>query len=115
VLHQSIRVLAFVFGLLMFIGGLAGIGAGGAEVPSVVFAIAIGAAVMIAAVLQRSGYRSEAAERSHVLPGPGGGEDGYVEPRFAPTDEVFVDPTSQLLMRVYEDRRTGERRYRAER
>jgi len=115
VLHQSIRVLAFAFGLLMFVGGLAEIGIGGAEVPPGVVAIAIGAAVMIAAVLQRSGYRSEAAERSHIEPGPGGGENGYVEPRFAPTDEVFVDPTSQLLMRVYEDRRTGERRYRAER
>jgi hypothetical protein len=115
VLHQSVRILAFVIGLLMFLGGLAGIGAGRAEVPSVFFAIAFGAGFMIVAVLQRSGYRSEAAEQSHILPGPGGGEDGYVEPRFAPTDEVFVDPTSQILMRVYEDRRTGERRYRAER
>ena len=114
-LHQTIRVIAFAFGLLMFLGGVAGIGAGGAEVPSVVFAIGIGAAVMVAAVLQRSGYRSEAAERSNVPPGPGGGEDGYPEPRFAPTGEVFVDPTSQILMRVYEDPRTGERRYRADR
>jgi hypothetical protein len=115
VLHQSIRIVAFAFGLLMFLGGVAGIGAGGAEVPSVLLAVAIGASVMIAALLQRSGYRSEAAERSHVPPGPGGGEDGYPEPRFVPTEEVFLDPTSQRLMRVYEDRRTGERRYRADR
>ena len=114
-LHQSIRILAFAFGLFMFVGGLAEIGIGGAEVPPGVVAIAIGAVVMIAAVLQRSGYRSEAAERSNIEPGPGGGEDGYLEPRFAPTDEVFVDPASRLLMRVYEDSRTGERRYRAER
>ena len=79
-----------------------------------VFAIAIASVIMVAAVLQRSGYRSEAAERSHAAPGPGGGEDGYMEPRFMPTNEVFVDPTSHLLMRAYEDPRTGERRYKAE-
>jgi hypothetical protein len=115
VLHQSVRILAFVFGLLMFVGGLVAISAGGPAALSGLWSVAIASVIIIAAVLQRSGYRSEAAERSHILPGPGGGEDGYVEPRFAPTDEVFVDPASQILMRVYEDRRTGERRYRAER
>jgi hypothetical protein len=113
-LNQLIRVAAFAFGALMFLGGLAEISLGGPDMVPGVWAVAIATAIMVAAVIQRSGYRSEAAERSHVLPGPGGGEDGYVEPRFAPTDEVFLDPTSQLLMRVYEDRRTGERRYRAE-
>jgi hypothetical protein len=31
-----------------------------------------------------------------------------------PTTELFVDPTSHRLMRVYVDSRTGERRYKAE-
>jgi hypothetical protein len=114
VLHQSIRVLAFGFGALLFLGGLVAISAGGPAAVSGLWSVALAAAIMVAAVLQRSGYRSEAAERSHAAPGPGGGEDGNVEPRFAPTNEVFVDPTSGLLMRVYEDPRTGERRYRAE-
>ena len=74
----------------------------------------IGAAVMIGAVLQRSRYRSEAAERSNADPGPGGGETGVLEPRFIPTTEIFVDPTSGRLMRVFVDPRTGDRRYRAE-
>jgi hypothetical protein len=37
-----------------------------------------------------------------------------MEPRFRPTDERFVDPTTGHRMRVYVDPRTGERRYLAE-
>ena len=98
----------------MFLGGLAAIGVGGPDAVSGVFVVAIASVIMVVAVLQRSGYRSEAAERGRAEPGPGGGEDGYMEPRFMPTNEVFVDPTSHLLMRAYEDPRTGERRYKAE-
>jgi hypothetical protein len=36
------------------------------------------------------------------------------EPRFRPTDEVFRDPSSGQLTRVYVDPRTGERRYISE-
>lgn len=113
-LHQSIRVLAFAFGVVLFLGGAVALGAGGPAAVSGLWSIGIAAAIMIAAVLQRSGYRSGAAERTHATPGPGGGEDGAMDPRFIPTIEVFVDATSNLLMRVYEDPRTGERRYRAE-
>lgn len=113
-LSPILRVLAFGFGVLAFIGGLAVIGAPGGDAGSGVFAILMGAALMVAAVLQRGRYRSDVAERSHSEPGPGGGESGYLEPRFHPTTEVFVDPTSGRLMRVYVDPYTGERRYRAE-
>ena len=113
-LNQFIRVAAFAVGALMFLGGLAEISLGGPEMISGVWIVALAAAIMVVAVLQRSGYRSEAAERSHATPGPGGGETGPMEPRFAPTNEVFVDPSSGLLMRVYEDSLRGERRYRAE-
>jgi hypothetical protein len=37
-----------------------------------------------------------------------------VEPRFRPTPEVFVDPTTATRMRVLVDPRTGERRYVAD-
>ena len=40
--------------------------------------------------------------------------DGALEPRFRPTAEVFVDPTTGHRMRVLVDPRTGERRYVAE-
>ena len=62
-----------------------------------------------------SRYRSDTAERSNAAPGPGGGEPpGRVEPRFRPTSEVFIDPTSDHRMRVLVDPATGERRYVAE-
>ena len=40
--------------------------------------------------------------------------DEKLEPRFTPTTERFVDPTTGLAMRVYVDAASGERRYRAE-
>jgi hypothetical protein len=111
-LHSWIRGLAFVFGGLLILGGFvaASAGAVGAGVEAIVF----GAVMMVAAVLQRPRYRSNAAELNHEEAGPGGGESGYLEPRFLPTTEVFQDPTSRRLMRVFVDPRTGERRYRAE-
>ena len=67
-------------------------------------------------MIERNRYRSEAADRSFETTGPGGGEPsaGTLEPRFRPTDERFVDPTTRRRMRVYLDNRTGERRYVAE-
>ena len=38
----------------------------------------------------------------------GGGESSAMEPRFQPTDEVFIDPSTRVPMRVYADPRTGE-------
>ena len=113
-LHQTIRILAFGFGVLLFMGGLVALSAGGPATISGLWTVGLASAIMVAAVIQRSGYRSEAAERSNEAPGPGGGESGHMDPRFAPTTEVFIDPTSHLLMRAYEDPRTKERRYRAE-
>jgi len=113
-LQTSIRFLGFGLGLLRFLGGVATLGIGGPDGLAGAWVVLLGSALMIAAVLQRSRYRSDAAERSHADSGPGGGETDWLEPRFAPTTELFVDPTSHCLMRVYVDSRTGERRYRAE-
>ena len=107
-----IRWLAFGAGALLILGGFvaatAGVAGAGIE------AILIGTVAMIAAILQRPRYRSGAAELSHEDAGPGGGEEGLIEPRFLATNELFVDPTTRRLMRVFVDPRTGERRYRAE-
>ena len=78
-LNQLIRVAAFAVGALMFLGGLAEISLGGPVTLTGVWVVAIAAAIMVAAVLQRSGYRSEAAERGHATPGPGGGETGPMD------------------------------------
>jgi hypothetical protein len=113
-LNPTIQILAFVVGGLSFLGGLAELSVSGGDAGSGVVGILFGTAIMVAAVIQQSRYRSEAAERSHDAPGPGGGESGHLEPRFLPTNEVFADPTSHRLMRVFVDPRTGERRYRAQ-
>jgi len=113
-LQSSMRVLAFGFGLFFFLCGLVAVSAGWPTAISGIWAIAIGSVALVASVMQRTRYRSQAAERSQSDPGPGGGEDGYIEPRFAPTTEVFADPATGLVMRVFADPRTGERLYRAE-
>ncbi len=110
-----VRVVIGTIGALMMLGGLALFVADPA-IGWVVGAwlVISGAIVLIAVVIEAGRYRSEAAEMANLAPGPGGGEPGPLEPRFRPTDEVFVDPTSNRRMRVYVDARTGERRYVAE-
>ena len=51
-------------------------------------AIVFGAVAMIAAILQRPRYRSNVAELGHEDAGPGGGEDGPLEPRFLPKNRL---------------------------
>jgi hypothetical protein len=111
-LPSWIRWLSFGVGALLILAGFAVGAAGDAAVGAET--IVLGAVAMIVSVLQRPRYRSGAAEAKHDDPGPGGGESGFFEPRFLPTNELFVDPTSHRLMRVFADPRTGERRYRAE-
>ena len=111
-----VRVVIGVIGALMLLAGLA-IALYFAPVSGLAggFWLVIGGAVLLIGVMiESSRYRSQAAEQHKLSPGPGGGETGPLEPRFAPTSEVFVDPTSNRRMRVYVDARTGERRYIAE-
>jgi hypothetical protein len=109
-----IRGVVFVAGLLLVVGGFAALGFGGLFFVNGLWLVGGGCVLMIVAVLERRRYRSEAAERSNDPIGPGGGETEAVESRFRPTEEVFVDPTTQRTMRVLVDPRTGERRYVAE-
>ena len=110
-----VRGILLVIGGLLVLSGFASMALGGQYALSGLWLVAIGGVLMIVGVLERQRYRSEAAERAMDPPGRGGGETaGQVEPRFRPTDEVFVDPTTQQRMRVLLDGRTGERRYVAE-
>ncbi len=79
-----------------------------------IWTFVLGLVLLIAVLVEVTRYRSQTAEVEGLRPGPGGGEPGQPEPRFRPTDEVFLDPTSHHRMRVYLDSRTGERRYVAE-
>jgi hypothetical protein len=84
--------------------------------PSGLTWVLLGAVLVVAVALERNRYRSEAAELSNAPAGPGGGETSgtALEPRFRPTSEVFVDPSTGRQMRVLADPSTGERRYVAE-
>ena len=112
-----IRGALIVFGILLMLAGLLvvmavpAVGAiGGLEL------VAMGAFLVLVVVFERQRYRSAAAEATNLAPGPGGGEpiDGQLEPRFRPTGEVFIDPTTGHRMRVVVDPSNGERRYVAE-
>ena len=111
-LTPTVRLLAAIIASLMLVGGLLT-----ASVVGITgfWSTVLGAAILIALVVERNRYRSEAADRSFETVGPGGGEPaGTLESRFRPTAETFVDPTTNRKMRVYVDGRTGERRYLAE-
>lgn len=111
-----IRGAIVVLGILTMIGGLASIVAVPGIGPAGLWTVAVGAFMVVVPLIERQRYRSEHAEKARETPGPGGGEipGGAIEPRFRPTAEVFVDPTTGHQMRVLVDPRTGERRYVAE-
>jgi hypothetical protein len=111
-----IRGLIVVAGVLLMLGGLGLIVGVPAEGPFIgLQLVAMGAFLVVVVAIERQRYRSDSAERSNATPGPGGGEPaGTVDPRFRPTAEVFIDPTSGHRMRVVVDPATGERRYIAE-
>ena len=107
-------VLVFV-GVLLMLGGLGALTLPGVGVIGFLQLFGFGAFLVIVVAIERQRYRSDAAERSNGSPGPGGGEPaGPVEPRFRPTSEVFIDPTTGVRMRVVVDPTSGERRYVAE-
>ena len=112
------RVLAFVVGGTFVLSGLAGVSQGGAsgQAANGVWLVVVGLVLIVAALIERRRYRSESAERSALPIGPGGGEPTGkpLEARFERSEEAFIDPTSGLRMRVWLDRTSGERRYRAE-
>jgi hypothetical protein len=122
-LSSTSRLVVAAIAIVLLIIGFGLIAMGPVAGVSGFWVTIVGAALLISLAIERSRYRSEEADRSFEPVGPGGGEpvgpDGgkpgdHLEPRFRPTDETFVDPTSGHRMRVYLDRRTGERRYVAE-
>ncbi len=113
---SAIRAFLVGAGILALFGGLLLMTTGGIAGAGGLWLVVTGAVLLLAVAFERSRYRGEHAERGADVPGPGGGEpiDVHLEPRFRRTDEVFEDPTSHRRMRVWQDPRTGERRYRAE-
>ncbi|MEO7664793.1 MAG: hypothetical protein ABIV26_06665 [Candidatus Limnocylindrales bacterium] len=111
-----VRATVVVLGILCMLAGLAAIVAVPGIGPTGLWLVAVGALLILAPLIERQRYRSEAAEKGNDAPGPGGGESTGtpLDPRFRPTAEVFIDPTTGHRMRVLVDPRSGERRYVAE-
>ena len=114
-LSATTRIIIGAGGVLLAVAGLGLAAAGGSNAISGLWLTIMGVAVVVAVVIERHRYRSEDADQAFEPVGPGGGEPpGTIEPRFRPSDERFVDPTTGLQMRVHVDPKTGERRYVAE-
>jgi hypothetical protein len=112
VLTPLVRSCIAIAGVLMVLGGLGVTAVGGL---AGLWSVVIGAAMLILLAVERNRYRSEASDRAFEPVGRGGGEpSGSLEPRFRPSSEAFVDPTTGHRMRVYVDSRSGDRRYVAE-
>jgi hypothetical protein len=112
-LSATMRALIVIVAALLALGGLAAASVGGGI--GALWLTVMGVAIVVGVLIERERYRSEAADQPFEPIGPGGGEPrGAIEARFRPTDELFVDPTTQHTMRVHVDPRTGERRYVAE-
>ena len=111
-----VRTGLVIIGMLLMVAGLGLIISGSAAAIVGLQMLAFGAFLVVVLALERQRYRSAAAEQTNAPAGPGGGEPGGgpLEPRFKPTGEVFIDPTSGHRMRVVVDPATGERRYVAE-
>ncbi len=108
------RILVIVGGLCIMVLGLYLIVLpGGAGTVIGLWTVLGGIALVVGALIERIRYRSEATDRAGTPAGPAGGEPigTALEPRFRRTDEIFTDPTSGHLMRVWMDPGTGERRY----
>jgi hypothetical protein len=111
-----IRVVLILAGLVAMVLGIVAIVSNPSLAPAALWWVAMGGLLVVAVAAERQRYRSEAAERRNEPAGPGGGErpSDALEPRFRPTNEVFLDPSSGHRMRVLVDPTTGERRYVAE-
>ena len=107
------RVLVGGLGVLMILGslGVAASGGRGADLFSALFLFVPGVVMVAAVFLERTRYRSLHAEQTGDAHGPGGGETARPDGRFRPTEERFVDPTTNVPMQVWIDPASGERRY----
>jgi len=108
-----VRALLAALGVLLILGGI-GVAAIGGPQGGLVSALSLwvpGAVIVAAVLLERNRYRSLHAERTGDAHGPGGGETSLPDPRFRPTEERFIDPTTGVALQVWVDPRTGERRY----
>lgn len=107
-----LRILVAAISVLLLLAGLFAVVGGGATMISGFWLLIMGAVGLLAVTFERMRYRSEAAERSGESAGGAGVDTGPPDPRFQPTEERFIDPTTRQRLRVWIDPVSGERRYR---
>lgn len=111
-MFTTLRLVVGTCAALLIAAGIGVIVIGGLPGLSGLWLVATGAVGLVAVVLERTRYRSEDAERRGQDPGIAGIDGDPLDPRFRPTDERFVDPTTRRAVRVWVDPASGERRYR---
>jgi fatty acid desaturase len=99
-LAQAIRVAAAVFGALAFVAGLLAVLGGVWQFA--VWPLILGTVLLLVALYERTRY--EAGERAE-------GATAAKPEGLQRTEELFNDPTTGDLTRVWYDPQTGERRY----
>jgi len=104
------RLLVLLIGAAIVVGGVAIIAIGGLITGLIL--VIVGAAVGVVGFFERPRYRPEEEPQAPVAGWAAAGDATSLEPRFQPTEEVFVDPSTGRRMRVFLDPETGERRYR---
>jgi hypothetical protein len=109
------RIIVVFFCVCFIVGGviLAVQLPGDGGIISGLVLVVIGVGGIGAIVFERMRYRSESAEPDAQPPTRAGGDPaGTALPRgFQRTEERFLDPSTGVLMRVWFDPATGERRY----
>ena len=111
-MFTTLRFVVGTAAALLLAAGVAVIVFGGVPGLSGLWLVGMGAIGLIAVALERTRYRSEDAERRGQDAGIAGIDGDPLDPRFRPTDERFVDPTTRQAVRVWVDPASGERRYR---
>ena len=108
----ALRIAVAAVSALLLLAGLFAVVGGGPPALTGIWLLILGGAGMIAVAFERTRYRSEAAELTGDPAGAAGVDTGPPDPRFKPTEERFIDPTTRRRLRVWVDPITGERRYR---
>ncbi len=109
------RIIVIFFSALFIIGGvLLAVelpGQGGIITGFILVVMGVGGVTAIA--FERMRYRSEVDEPVMQPPSRAGGDPAgaALPPGLRRTDERFLDPSTGVLMRVWFDPATGERRY----
>ena len=108
---RSVRLLLVAWEVSLVVGALAVLWSGFAWAPLVlVYALINAGLIAIVLVRERPRYHSE-TEVADARSFPSGEQ---LPPGQEPTDELFIDPTSGVRVRVWANAATGERRYRRE-